>query len=261
MHQLANSLHDCAKMFRALAAGKAWCSALARIDRDSTHPGTAVTRVLAGEMHDGAPTNTLQEKTSMVRKIPVLLGIILIATAACGSSQKKSTAAGDSSAAATGSERPDTATQRVETAQGDMRDVLIALQRVHFGFDSSQLSESSRAALAEAAKKLATRPDVHLYVDGHADERGTGEYNIALGERRARTVSEYLTRMGVSPDNLHVVSFGKEQPMAAGSDSLAHAKNRRVDFRLMRGDVRLVIEEGTPLDDRGEASAAGSRTE
>jgi peptidoglycan-associated lipoprotein len=198
----------------------------------------------------------------MVRKIPVLLGMILIATAACGSSQKKSAAADDSSAARAESERRAAkATQRVETAQGDMRDVLIALRRVHFGFDSSQLSEGSRAALAEAARKLTTRPDVHLYVDGHADERGTGEYNIALGERRARAVAEYLTRMGVSADNLHVVSFGEEQPMAAGSDDLAHAKNRRVDFRLMRGDVRLVIEDGTPLDDRAEARAAGSQTE
>lgn len=198
----------------------------------------------------------------MVREISILLGIILIATAACGSSQKKDTRVDESSITTGAKDSGNAAKQpRVEKAEGDMLDVLIALRRVHFAFDSSELSEDSRAALAEAGKKLATRPDVHLYVDGHADERGTGEYNIALGERRARAVVEYLTRMGVSPDNLHAVSFGEEKPIAAGSDSMAHAKNRRVDFRLMRGDVRLVIEEGTVLDDSGETSTSGSQAE
>lgn len=141
---------------------------------------------------------------------------------------------------------------KTEPAEGELRDVLITLRRVHFQLDSTELTEESRAALSEAGPKLARHPDVHLYVDGHADERGTEEYNVALGERRARVVAEYLTRLGVAADNLHVVSFGEGQPLVNQSDSVAMAKNRRVDFRLMRGDIQLVVEESSLVGDKGQ---------
>jgi peptidoglycan-associated lipoprotein len=141
--------------------------------------------------------------------------------------------------------------ERTEVAQGELRDVLLTLRRVHFALDSDQLTEDSRAALAEAGPKLARHPDVHLYVDGHADQRGTEEYNVALGERRAQIVADYLVRLGVTKDQLHTVSFGEGQPLVQQETDEAMAKNRRVDFRLMRGDIRLVVEEGPVLDDQG----------
>lgn len=130
-----------------------------------------------------------------------------------------------------------------EEADADARDALLALQRVHFGFDKAELSEDSRQALTEAAAKLKDRAKVHLYVDGHADEMGTTEYNLQLGEKRAKAVSDFLQRSGIAADRLHIVSFGEEQPLAEGSDRAALAANRRVDFRLMRGDIELVLED------------------
>lgn len=134
-----------------------------------------------------------------------------------------------------------------EVAEGDVRDAMLALQRVHFGFDSADLNEDSRNALTEAAKKLADKAKVHLYVEGHADETGETEYNLQLGERRAKTVRDFLSRSGVGAERLHIVSFGEEKPLAEGSGSEALAENRRVDFRLMRGDVELVLEASKPI--------------
>jgi peptidoglycan-associated lipoprotein len=148
--------------------------------------------------------------------------------------------------------------EKTEQAQGELRDVLITLRRVHFPFDSNELTEDSRAALAEAGPKLARHPDVRLYVDGHADQRGTEEYNVALGERRAQVVADYLMRMGVGKDQLNIVSFGEGRPLVEQESDEAMAKNRRVDFRLMRGDVRLVVEEGPLVDDQGRPLKNGA---
>ncbi|HUT76345.1 MAG TPA: OmpA family protein [Polyangia bacterium] len=139
-----------------------------------------------------------------------------------------------------------------ENATGDLRDLLLELERVHFAFDGSELVPAAREALDKAGRGLMAHADVVLYVDGNTDERGTGEYNMGLGDRRARTVVNYLTSLGVSKENLRITSFGEENPLAAGGSELAMAKNRRVDFRLIRGDVQLVLGEGTPIDDQGQ---------
>jgi peptidoglycan-associated lipoprotein len=136
--------------------------------------------------------------------------------------------------------------------------VLIVLSRIHFAYDSAALLPAARTALGKAADPLTRHPDVHLFLDGHADLRGSAEYNRALGERRARSVAEQLARLGVARDRLHVGSFGKDQPLVRGDGPNAHAHNRRVDFRLMRGDVRLVLEAGVLFDDVGHE--LGGRT-
>ncbi len=128
-----------------------------------------------------------------------------------------------------------------ENATGDLRDALLSLQRVHFETDSYSLSEDGRTALSEAADKLRSHADVALYVQGHADERGTAEYNLGLGERRGRAVADHLVRLGIGTDRLSVVSYGEELPLVAGEGDQALAANRRVDFRLMRGDVNIVL--------------------
>lgn len=138
-----------------------------------------------------------------------------------------------------------------EIATGELRELLLELERVHFAFDTAELVPTSRAALDEAAQRLMAHDDVVLYVDGHTDRRGTAEYNMGLGDRRARSAVNYLTRYGVPAANLRVTSFGEESPRAVGGSELAHAKNRRVEFRLIRGDIQFVLGEGTPVDDRG----------
>ena len=141
---------------------------------------------------------------------------------------------------------------RTEPATGDMREILRNLSRVHFALDSEELPPPARDALDGAAGKLREHPEVALFIEGHADQRGAPEYNLALGQRRGATVANYLIRSGVSNDRLSVVSYGEERPISEGDDATAFARNRRVEFRLMRGDVQLVLEEGALVNDRGQ---------
>lgn len=139
-----------------------------------------------------------------------------------------------------------------EVATGNLRELLLTLHRVHFPFDSSTLSDTARAALADAAEQLNAHPDVELWVDGHTDDRGTTEYNMSLGDRRARVVVDYLGRYGVAAKRLGVISYGEERPLANGSSAAALARNRRVEFRLLRGSVQLVLADGDLVDDDGK---------
>ena len=139
--------------------------------------------------------------------------------------------------------------QRTQPATGEVREALLALRRVHFGYNKWTVLGDARAALEEAARGLREHPGVQIYIDGHADQRGTAEHNLWLGEQRAQAVASYLTQLGLSPDRLHTTSFGKREPIAMGSDTAANAANRRVEFRLVQGDVQLVIEEGVLYDD------------
>lgn len=136
-------------------------------------------------------------------------------------------------------------------ATGAMRDVLLSLRRVHFPLDSVTLPEASREALAAAAEGLRAHPDVSLSVEGHADERGTDEYNLALSDRRARVVVDYLVRMGVAESRLRILPRGEHAPLLQGTDPFALAKNRRVEFRAEAGGVELRLEDGVPVDDAG----------
>lgn len=147
----------------------------------------------------------------------------------------------------------------IETAEGHIKDLLLALRRVHFGFDKDTLSDGGKQALIEAAEKLELLPKVALYVDGHTDDRGTTEYNMSLSERRAQSVVSYLKRLGIDEARLNIVSFGEESPMAAGHTDLDYAKNRRVDFRIMRGDVQFILEEGELVDDSGRPIHANNQ--
>lgn len=104
--------------------------------------------------------------------------------------------------------------------------------RVFFEFDKSDITASSRGTLDLMAQWLNHYSDVRFTVEGHADIRGTREYNLALGERRANAVKNYLTARGVSARRMEVISFGKERPVVPGTSERAHAQNRRsvIDF-------------------------------
>ena len=98
---------------------------------------------------------------------------------------------------------------------------------VYFDFDKSTFSSEFEAILDAHAKYLSENSNVSVLIEGHADERGTPEYNIALGERRAKAVVKYLENMGVSSSQLSVVSYGEEKPMVKDRSESAFAKNRR----------------------------------
>lgn len=104
---------------------------------------------------------------------------------------------------------------------------------IYFDFDQSTIKAEFRSALNGHAAYLSQNPSAKIVLEGHADERGTREYNIALGERRGNAVSRYLVVQGVSIGAIEVVSFGEERPVNSGSDSASLAENRRVEVRYV----------------------------
>lgn len=106
--------------------------------------------------------------------------------------------------------------------------------RVFFDFDSHALDDADRETLGKHAAWLTQNAAVSVMIEGHCDERGTRDYNIALGERRANAAKNYLAGLGVSPSRMRVVSYGKERPEALGSDEAAYAQNRRAVTMVLR---------------------------
>ena len=98
---------------------------------------------------------------------------------------------------------------------------------VYFGYDSSALSDDAQATLSRQAGFLKGNPALTVTIEGHCDERGTREYNLALGERRAAATRDYLLAQGINPARIRVISYGKERPVASGSNETSWSKNRR----------------------------------
>ncbi len=110
-----------------------------------------------------------------------------------------------------------------------------AFDKVYFDFDNSDLSKSSRDTLTRSAEILIKdKKTVKVRIEGNCDERGSAEYNLALGERRAKAAAKYLTTLGVQPERLSVLSYGKEKPAVQGSDEAAWSKNRRDEFVVQK---------------------------
>lgn len=103
----------------------------------------------------------------------------------------------------------------------------VASNTVLFGLDQYDIDAAARAILDSQAEWLARNPAVRVTVEGHADERGTREYNLGLGDRRANAAKNYLAARGVDPSRMSVISYGKERPVALGSDEESWARNRR----------------------------------
>jgi peptidoglycan-associated lipoprotein len=122
---------------------------------------------------------------------------------------------------------PTRPTGPVPGSQEHFRQVMAGRDTIYFDTDMFNIDAQDQAALREQATYLTQFPNVRATVEGHADERGTREYNLALGERRANAAKNYLISLGVGADRLSVVSYGKERPIALGSNEQAWAQNRR----------------------------------
>ena len=142
----------------------------------------------------------------------LLVALASLALTACAT-QKKST----------GQMQGDvyTGSETVEYLATGVRD------RVFFATNKSTLTTASRATLRKQAAFMRKKKDLTFTIEGHADERGTREYNLALGERRANAVKDYLMTYGISGSRLNVISYGKERPVNSGSNPLAWSQNRR----------------------------------
>ncbi len=105
-------------------------------------------------------------------------------------------------------------------------------QDIHFAFDSAELTPMSQMLLKEKAQWLEDNMSVNVRVEGNCDERGTTEYNLALGEKRAMSVKNFLVDLGISSSRLTTISYGEEKPLDPGHNKAAWAKNRRVHFTI-----------------------------
>jgi peptidoglycan-associated lipoprotein len=108
------------------------------------------------------------------------------------------------------------------------------LADVHFDYDRATLSEEARATIEKHALWMQSHREARVTIEGHCDERGTTDYNLALGEQRARATLEYLTSLGVAASRLRTVSYGKERPLDRAGTEAAHARNRRAHFAVSR---------------------------
>jgi peptidoglycan-associated lipoprotein len=105
---------------------------------------------------------------------------------------------------------------------------------IHFDFDKYNLLPMAQQILQKKAEWLRNNPDVSVIIEGHCDERGTNEYNLALGDRRAESAKAYLVDLGIARSRLTTVSYGEERPVDPGHNEVAWAKNRRAHFSIMR---------------------------
>ena len=134
--------------------------------------------------------------------------------------------------------RADAARRAAEAAVTEARNTLTEM--VFFDYDMSDIRADMQDVLNRKAALLRANPSVTMRIDGHADERGTVEYNLALSLRRAKAVREYLTGFGVDVSRLEVAGYGEEKPLDSGTTEDAYARNRRAEFQITRGGDNLV---------------------
>ena len=165
----------------------------------------------------------------MNKKIIALIGVVALLSACETASQKVVTGStASSSGSASASSSVDKKKSLFAQAKQTASDKLIAVgDRVLFDYDSAKLDSSAKIMLDAQSRFLRANTDLNFIVEGHCDERGTREYNLALGEQRATAVRDYLVIQGIDPDRIKVISYGKEKPAVVGSNGMAWSKNRR----------------------------------
>ena len=155
----------------------------------------------------------------------VVAAFVLAACSSTGDDSANSGSTGASSASSGGNQ---TATAPTGPKPGTQQDLEVNIgDRVFFAFDKSNLTADSRTVVERWAAWLKTYPANKVVIQGNTDERGTREYNLALGERRADSARDYLVSLGVDSNRVKIVSFGKERPAVPGSNESAWAQNRR----------------------------------
>lgn len=165
----------------------------------------------------------MRTRNALAHSVFVLLAIALVAVPGCA--KKKAP--------------PPPPTREVPTAQPPVTEPeptpprteeVFAAGDIRFDYDKATIRDDARPALTALGKHLMDNPTVRVQIEGHCDERGTTEYNLALGERRAKAARDWLAAYGVGGDRLSTISYGKERPLDPGHDETAWAKNRRAHF-------------------------------
>lgn len=169
----------------------------------------------------------------------VLTSVVALGLAVGGCASKSNKNAGKGAGASSGnsglstggaSDLSGSGTATGGLGSDDTSGLALSQRTVYFAFDSSEIDSDGQAIVARFAKYLVANPTAKLRLEGHGDERGTREYNVGLGERRANAVQSALLAGGASASQISVVSYGEERPADAGHDESAWAKNRRVEI-------------------------------
>lgn len=169
----------------------------------------------------------------------LLIALPVMAMSACSSSDDATDASGSqtnqqqTSQSSKSADTEDTMATPMESSESQMSEeeaknqALREKQTVYFAFDNSTISSDYEDMLEAHASYLSEHPNMNVKIEGYTDERGTPEYNIALGERRAKAVEKYLEALGVEASQISIVSYGEEKPLVLGQSQAAYAKNRR----------------------------------
>ncbi len=163
----------------------------------------------------------------------LISAFLLLFIAACATKPKDeadASGSGSSGSDSTVSSEEGSITETVGSGivSGSQEDLIVNVgDRVFFGYDSSDLDSDALELLQDQVAWLKQNSSVSVTIEGHCDERGTREYNLALGEKRAQAVKNYLIGLGISPDRVSTISYGKERPAVVGSNDGAWAQNRR----------------------------------
>ena len=157
---------------------------------------------------------------------------MVLFVAACATTPKDTADSSGSGSSSSGSDVSSEGTITETTGSGivsgSQEDLIVNVgDRVFFGYDSSDLDSDALELLQDQVAWLKQNSDVSVTIEGHCDERGTREYNLALGEKRAQAVKNYLIGLGINPDRVSTISYGKERPAVVGSNDGAWAQNRR----------------------------------
>ena len=169
----------------------------------------------------------------MRRIVTVAAAAIAISLAGCAKKAPAPTPPPVAAPSTEGTESGEVGMTELPGSQADMI-AKAGSDTVYFGTDKSDLDDAARATLAAQARWLQANPTIRASVEGHCDERGTREYNLALGERRANAARDFLVAQGVVASRLSTISWGKERPVASGSNEEAWAQNRRAVTVLVK---------------------------
>jgi peptidoglycan-associated lipoprotein len=182
----------------------------------------------------------MAQQRGMYRSVTLLLLAATLAVGACGSKPPKPSSTAPTETNAGASTEGASTANAAGGALGSQEEVggpqagLLANRIVYFDFDSAVIKGQGVDVVAAHAKYLAANPQARVRLEGNTDERGSREYNIGLGDRRAQSVRRALLLQGVSEGQLTIVSYGEERPADPGHDEAAWAKNRRVAFLIIK---------------------------
>jgi peptidoglycan-associated lipoprotein len=160
----------------------------------------------------------------------LMVGLLAVSIAACSTAKKEEETAAPTDQGSLDSRQGAEGQGAISSNPFEDPSNPLSKHTVYFDFDSSEIKPADREIVMAHAQYLASHPQSKVVLEGNADERGTREYNIALGERRAKSVAQLMLLQGVSQSQIDVISFGEERPIALGHDETAWSLNRRVEI-------------------------------